>query len=199
MVLLILACARPLDPGSTAECTEWPMEPGQAPLFGSGPAEGEPEDWPLERFEELTVASGLVARTEVDRPLYGDFLVDEGLHLEAVLGRDTELVYEEPLLLWPLPLEGSWSAEASFHDATLEGVTTQGIDRWEGEVVDVVELELDGWRFTEVVVVEARLERELVVSRGPLVDEQIAWLSPCHGLLARERGGRGQRWVDDSP
>ncbi len=194
LMLALLGCGPAPDP-QAGPCDGWTMEVGQAPVYGGGPAHGDPGDWPLDTARRLSVAEGLVQLMEIDVPRWGDFAVQDGLLLEGWWDDRDALTYDAPLLLWPAPLEARWSAEATFRDATLQGIKNGGVDLWEAEVIAVEDLVLDGYTFGDVRTVDATLTRELAVSSGPVVQQERLWLSECYGLLAREHDGKGRRLV----
>jgi hypothetical protein len=196
-------CATPVDDTGSAQptdCPTWPVSVGDAPLYGGNLAgttvTGGPENWPLDIVRELPVEGGHVQLTNlVGQPIIGDFQVDGGLWMEAFWSPDgtLDVRYDTPLEVWRYPLEGSWTATATFSDALIESIPNQGIDTWRAEVVDTVDLQLDGVQFTNVRVVDAHMTRELALSTGPVTWTETAWISPCQGLLARTRDGIGMR------
>jgi hypothetical protein len=204
--LLFMACSpatdAPADTGDLVQqdCSDWPMAEGDAPLFG-GPIESvtattPPKDWPIDVVRELEVLEGLVQRTTLQgQPFWGDFAAEGGLHLEASWSDDGayDIRYDEALLLYPLPLEPSWTSTASYSQATLAHLTNQGVDTWDARWVDTVDLELDGIIFRDTAVVEATMTRELAVQAGEISWSETVWIQPCRGILARISDGQGMR------
>lgn len=216
LMVMLAACLPPLPDAVVAEtdafvtdtaepepppaCDAWPVQPGDTPVFGGNAlgtvASGPPQSWPIDVIRRFEVGEGHVQVTNLDgRPFVGDFLVDGGLWMEGFWTEDGafDVRYDAPLELWRYPVEGAWTSTATFRDAVLLHVTNQGVDTWEAEVVDTVELELDGIRFTDVRVIEATLTRTLAVPSGSVSWRETAWLSPCHGVIARNREGEAMR------
>jgi hypothetical protein len=159
---------------------------------------GEPSGWPLDISRELEVEAGHVQLTSLNgRAVYGDFEVDGGLALERIWSTDgwMDITYDSPLMVWPMPIPDSWQTSARFSDAVVGHVVNAGIDTWTAQRIDRVDLDLDGIVFGQVAVVEATLERELVVSTGTSSWTETAWISPCHGLIARNREGEAMRLI----
>ncbi len=206
-MLLVLGCTpdgvdtsldTSVDP---ATCVAWPVEVADAPLFGGNDADseatGEPGEWPIDVVRELVVQDGLVQRTHLTTPMWGDFKSDAGLRLEGFWTDDGgfDVQYDSALVLYPLPLEGAWTSEASFSDATVAFGTNQGVDAVSAAVVDTVDLDLDSIVFSDVSVIESTWTRTLAVSTGPTVWTETAWVHPCHGVLARRTAGQGMRFL----
>lgn len=203
LIALLWACVpAPADPGEavTAECEQWPVQVGDVSLFG-GPAADitaavPPGDWDIDIVREITVQEGLVQRTSIDgRAMWADFKGGAGLSMEAFWSEDGafDVTYDEPLELYRYPLEGSWTSTASFSNGIVLYTPNQGVDTWSAEVVDTIDLELDGIVFVDTAVIEVVVTRELAVSTGPIEWRETAWVQPCVGMLARISDGRGMR------
>jgi hypothetical protein len=144
----------------------------------------------------LTVREGLVQRTSLTgRPMWADFQGGSGLSMEAFWSDDGafDVTYDTPLLLYPFPLAGSWESVATFSDALIASTPNQGVDTWTAEVVDTIDLNLDGIVFLDTAVIETQVVRTLAVSSGPITWRETAWVQPCRGMLARISDGQGMR------
>ncbi len=101
----------------------------------------------------------------------------------------TLLVYEEPVRVYDFPLEigSAWTAEASFRDATLYGVTNAGEEAYRFEVDAVGTLLLPGFELHNVLRLAVRVEQSFAISTGdnPLVSVRHLYLRECYGELAR--------------
>ena len=204
-ILMWVACSpkgEVLADTSSPECTEWPVDVGDVPVFGGNAAgtiaTGGPAEWPVDVVRALEVSEGFVQLTNLDgRAVYGDFVVDAGLSLERVWSPDgwLDIMYDAPLQLWPMPISDEWESTASFSNAVVADVVNAGVDTWSAAVTDVVDLYLDGIVFEDVAVVEARLERELALSTGDTQWTETAWFSSCHGIIARNRDGEAMRLI----
>ena len=202
LMLLLLGCVPGPDGGPEvgADCGEWPVQVGDVPLFG-GPiamvsAAIPPKDWDIDVVRELAVDEGLVQRTSLHgRQFWADFQGGEGLSMQAFWSEDGafDVRYDDPLVLYPYPIEGRWTSVASFADAIIAFSPNEGVDTWDAEVVDTIDLELDGIVFRETAVIEIEATRELAVSTGVVQWRETAWVQPCRGLLARITDGHGMR------
>jgi hypothetical protein len=101
----------------------------------------------------------------------------------------TLLVYDEPVpvLRFPMAKGSTWSAEAAFSGALLQGVQNQGQERWDLEIDEIGSLRLKGFTLENTLRMRITMTQTLAVSAGAPthVYRQVLFLRECFGDLVR--------------
>lgn len=108
----------------------------------------------------------------------------------------TLLVYEEPVEVYrfPLALGSTWTASASFRDATLYGITNAGTEEYSFEVDAQGTVLLPGFTMENSLRVRVDVSQTFAVSSGdnPLLSVRHLYVRECFGELARITSLAGQ-------
>ncbi len=161
--------------------------------------------WFAEHFPDASYAAPLFAH-ELDVlavfATYDDRFEMLGLasRFEAPANERTLLVYEEPVEVYRFPLElgSSWTAEASFRDATLYGVTNAGEETYDFEVDAIGTLLLPGFTMENTLRLRVDVSQTFAVSSGdnPVLSVRHLYLRECFGELARITSLPGETEVE---
>jgi len=150
--------------------------------------------WFSEHFPDASYAAPLFAHELDILALFATY--DDRFEMLGLASRDeapaegqTLLVYEEPLEVYRFPLElgTAWTAQGSFRDATLYGVTNAGEEDYSFEVDRVGTLLLPGFTMENTLRLKVEVSQTFAVSTGenPVVSVRHLYLRECFGELAR--------------
>ena len=174
--------------------------------FSDGPADvgatlvlEEPADLAdAEMFPGATYAAPMLLESP---ELLGWFRLDEGDQTtlsmvgmattgDTPAASRTEVVYDEPLVLYrfPFTVGDSWSQTITYRDALAFGIPNQGVERYQFEVDARGTVRLPGGvEVSDVLRVRVQVDQTLALATGDhtRTTHQLLWVRPCFGELAR--------------
>jgi len=198
-------------PGAEVEVDVDGMDDGHGGVlwdFSGGPADVgatleliAPEDTPhADLFGDATYAVPLLVESPSLLAYFrlgvNEDGVDELLMLGMATTEDapaasrTELVYDDPLVLYrfPLAIGDHWEQTVTYRDAVTLGLPNQGIERYSFTVDAAGTARLPGSiEVEDVLRVRIAVEQTLAVQVGDpgQTTYQLLWIRPCFGELAR--------------